>query len=606
MVKAPAKAIFDSGAVVESYDPSVGLTVAEEHLIAQWVRDGARVLDLGVGTGRTFPALAKLASTYVGLDIAPQMVFAARTAHPVGSFLVADAVHLPVATASFDVVVFSYNGLDYLHPEPTRRLAVDEMRRVLRPGGTLILSSHNARAIARLAPAGWLRRRGWKQGAIALAATARSTRHLLPSAVFWRGHGYRVDRLKPLLTYFTSPDRLVAELRRAGFDVVETVASDHPRRVHALASPWVYAAARAGADLTITEHDGMPADLVAEWARLCEKTSASWFQGPLWVRAWSEHLEPGAPISTLSASDADGSLVGVLPLARLHRNLHRSVPIPLPYVGIAGSGSGGADHTGPVAERLEVGEALLRRAADVAGNLSLLLENLHPSWTAAARSIPGSAVTAATACPAVSVATGEKFAAHWDTKQRKNIARRDRQLRDAGVVPRWTPPGAGTAAALEELQRVHQLRWAERGEEGLFDDRRRRFLEAQAIPGSLDGPWVLLLDHSGGPVAGLLGLRHGSTFSVYKTGWDPGWRRFGLGIALGAEAMRWASEHGITTFDYLRGRRPHKYDLGCTDVVDESVILPRGLIGRVLLERERRAGAAHAAFEESRTGQANK
>ena len=65
--------------------------------------------------------------------------------------------------------------------------------------------------------------------------------------------------------------------------------------------------------------------------------------------------------------------------------------------------------------------------------------------------------------------------------------------------------------------------------------------------------WVLLLESESSVAGGLLGFRPRRSFSVYKTGWDPLYAQLGIGMALGAEAMRWAENQGVTTFDYLRG-----------------------------------------------------
>jgi ubiquinone/menaquinone biosynthesis C-methylase UbiE len=44
---------------------------------------------------------------------------------------------------TFDFVMFSFNGLDYLS-HSDRLLALGEIRRVLKPAGLLLFSSHNA------------------------------------------------------------------------------------------------------------------------------------------------------------------------------------------------------------------------------------------------------------------------------------------------------------------------------------------------------------------------------------------------------------------------------------------------------------------------------
>lgn len=43
---------------------------------------GARVLDLGVGTGRTTSFLKEAGATYEGVDVTPEMVEDARRRHP--------------------------------------------------------------------------------------------------------------------------------------------------------------------------------------------------------------------------------------------------------------------------------------------------------------------------------------------------------------------------------------------------------------------------------------------------------------------------------------------------------------------------------------------
>jgi SAM-dependent methyltransferase len=62
-----------------------------------------------------------------------------------GRLRVADARNLSgYASSVFDVVLFSYNGIDYISPEDRLR-ALREMVRVTATGGTIAFSSHNLR-----------------------------------------------------------------------------------------------------------------------------------------------------------------------------------------------------------------------------------------------------------------------------------------------------------------------------------------------------------------------------------------------------------------------------------------------------------------------------
>lgn len=104
---------------------------------------GGRILDLGVGGGRTAEMFAPLAGEYVGVDYTPEMVSLARSRFPELRFAEADARDLhDFKPASFDLVAFSCNGIDSVDPE-SRAKVLKESARVLRPGGLLFYSTFN-------------------------------------------------------------------------------------------------------------------------------------------------------------------------------------------------------------------------------------------------------------------------------------------------------------------------------------------------------------------------------------------------------------------------------------------------------------------------------
>ncbi len=104
---------------------------------------GGSVLDIGVGGGRTAALLARQASHYVGIDYTPEMVTLARSNHPGLRFENMDARDLSAfAAGSFDLVVFSYNGIDSVDADG-RRSVLREVSRVLKAGGTFVFSTFN-------------------------------------------------------------------------------------------------------------------------------------------------------------------------------------------------------------------------------------------------------------------------------------------------------------------------------------------------------------------------------------------------------------------------------------------------------------------------------
>ncbi|WP_432193539.1 class I SAM-dependent methyltransferase [Streptomyces sp. bgisy027] len=104
------------------------------------LREGARVLDAGCGTGRALPPLRDAvgpSGTVLGADLTPAMLEAAVQAgrDADGHLLLADVAALPVRSESLDAVFAA--GLIAHLPNPAENLR--ELARVVRPGGTLAL-----------------------------------------------------------------------------------------------------------------------------------------------------------------------------------------------------------------------------------------------------------------------------------------------------------------------------------------------------------------------------------------------------------------------------------------------------------------------------------
>lgn len=128
--------------------------IYEQHMVpaivARWtpalvevmgLRTGERVLDVACGTGvvtRQLPSRVGQTGRVVGLDVNPGMLAAARAAAPTMSieWLEGNATGMPLPDAAFDVVVCQ-QGLQFL---PDKLAGLNEMRRVLVPGGRLVLS----------------------------------------------------------------------------------------------------------------------------------------------------------------------------------------------------------------------------------------------------------------------------------------------------------------------------------------------------------------------------------------------------------------------------------------------------------------------------------
>src|SRR4028118_964220 len=109
----------------------------------EWVcsRASGEVLEVAVGTGRNFPFYPE-GVQLTGIDLSPAMLEIARKKADELSLDAdlreSDAQELPFADASFDTVVCTLSLCNI----PDDRRAIAEMKRVLRPGGRLLLLDH--------------------------------------------------------------------------------------------------------------------------------------------------------------------------------------------------------------------------------------------------------------------------------------------------------------------------------------------------------------------------------------------------------------------------------------------------------------------------------
>lgn len=220
---------------------------------------GRAILDLGFGGGRTIALLREISDAYVGLDYVPELVEAARAAHPGTRLEQGDARDLSrFDDRSFALVVFSFNGIDGLEHDD-RLVVLREVARVLEPGGAFVYSTHNldhpaAGGIATVAlrvglrrPWGLLRRLPRVPRAL---VSRRRLRRLSASGEGWSIHPDPAYGYAMVLHHATLAEAL-AEAAAAGLERIEVYASDG-RRVTAAASdrstPWFHLIARRPLD----------------------------------------------------------------------------------------------------------------------------------------------------------------------------------------------------------------------------------------------------------------------------------------------------------------------------------------------------------------------
>jgi SAM-dependent methyltransferase len=149
--RAPASLTFTG----ERFLPELPGEIWHEHwhryALAMPLARGLRVLDAACGEGYGSALLGRLARDVTGVDVAPEVVAHAsrRYGGPNVRFVAASCSALPLPDAAFDLIV-SFETIEHL---AAQREMLAELRRVLAPGGVLLLSSPNQPAYAALGPA---------------------------------------------------------------------------------------------------------------------------------------------------------------------------------------------------------------------------------------------------------------------------------------------------------------------------------------------------------------------------------------------------------------------------------------------------------------------
>ena len=224
------QAIFDRDAQVYT---NLEL-MAPEREVMSLLRDQLHeieMLDLGVGSGRTAYTFAALVSRYVGLDYSPRMI--ERSRELLGEskrieWVNGDARDLSSVRGPFDFVLFSFNGIDAVGHDDRKKI-LSEVRRILKPEGRFLFSSHSLRALpldTKKPPSRYWRRSRLYSLYLRLASIRygwrirRSNRKIDLDSARERGWTLVMDNAHDfqLSIYYIEPERQLEQLHEAGFE----------------------------------------------------------------------------------------------------------------------------------------------------------------------------------------------------------------------------------------------------------------------------------------------------------------------------------------------------------------------------------------------------
>jgi CelD/BcsL family acetyltransferase involved in cellulose biosynthesis len=313
-----------------------------------------------------------------------------------------------------------------------------------------------------------------------------------------------------------------------------------------------------------------PARLMAlreQWTELHDAASANPFQSWEWLSTWWRVFGQRRPLWILEARDRGDRLAGLLVLAA------RPGLAGARRFGLLGNGVTGADGLDALV-RPGLGEparaALAQAVAEGATRWDALdLEDL-PCGSPTLQALRGALLDRGAradvefrfTCPGF--ALRGTFAEHLQRmRRRETYGRRVRWLeRQPGYAVEVISGPDGAAEAMEDLLRLHRLRWEPEGGSygippGSAEDFHREVAPLLARRGWLK-LWRLSL--GGRAIAMIYGIELKGRFHYYQSGMDPAWAARSPGLVLVGKTIEDAYARGLTDYDFLRGTEPHKLD----------------------------------------------
>jgi CelD/BcsL family acetyltransferase involved in cellulose biosynthesis len=285
------------------------------------------------------------------------------------------------------------------------------------------------------------------------------------------------------------------------------------------------------------------------------------FQSPAWLIPWWRHFHPGELTSV--AAWKDDRLAG-LALFYLETGTQGCRLLP---IGISVS-----DYHDVLLDpeyETEAAPALVAAFEEDPSWESLELEELPPG-AAALRlpRLPGckEALSDHSPCPVLELC-GPDLASFVPKPKRANLNTARNRAARHGAVRIARADNGSLADAVDNLVRLHLLRWDSRGEDGVLADARVVAFHREAAPrlqaAGLLRLYTLGIDHA--VVAALYGLHHAGRSYSYLTGFDPAFAFESPGVILLAHVIEQALAEGAREFHFLRGRESYKYEWGAVD-----------------------------------------
>lgn len=323
--------------------------------------------------------------------------------------------------------------------------------------------------------------------------------------------------------------------------------------------------------------------LRTEWDDLLARSEhASIYATWEWAEANWRFAAPDKQPLLLLAREAEGRLIGILPLAR---TLRAKVVRTLEVLGCTRTGYPLGDYGGLVAERGaedSVLSAMLKHLQSTGGWIMLDLRNCRsnsPLRTAQLGKLYSEAssnhgwdakISDGEECRVLPLpGTFQEYLAGLSSNSRQNFRRKLRKVAQAGISIDAVnvQDGGALRAAMEQFFEFHQERWTERGAEGGFPVGRVREMHLHLAANLAARGWLDLRvarSPEGRTLGAIYNFKYNGTVYYYHIGFnnDEEWSTYSLGFCLLANSIEAAIGSGCHTFDLLRGDHEYKRHFG--------------------------------------------
>ena len=326
--------------------------------------------------------------------------------------------------------------------------------------------------------------------------------------------------------------------------------------------------------LEVVKEFGRMCELRGEWSAFNLNAPCSTpFQTPEWLFNWWKHFGSGE-LKVLVFRDSNGEFIGVIPLFLHHWEGRKQLTL---------LGSGISDYLEPAIALEHRGEAMdcLREylVADADWGVCNLQDLTSDSPLESIGRNAELIVERRPDLPCSEIIVDKCFSEFWTERPsglRRNVRRYSDKARQV-AMPEFRVTPSYDEEHLESLIRLHSARWREQGELGtiaangsaaFLRDVTKEFARQNLL-------LFFSLRFEGEIAAVILSFPYRKVVFSYLSAFNPEYSALGLGRILLYEAVRYTFEQNYSSWNFLRGSEPYKFDWGGREIAKSRLLITR-------------------------------